>query len=217
MTTTTAWPLIPSMRYTPVRNSSYHIWWPWDIPKLFDHCLTPADLCMTFDPSNALCSGQGFFLPNLIAIGHYLAIWPLINPGWTLHDLWPQQYTTLRSGVLSTKFGAHKAFLSNLIPGWPLNDLWPEQCITLWSVVLPTKFGGGHRAFLKHFDFWITFDLWWGRFESNYALKPRWPVPYPNAKLQLDTSKHGEMHSRTYILTYPFTYRRGYSSSIEYV
>ena len=35
---------------------------------------------MTFDCSNALCSGQGFFLPNLVAIGHFWAIWPLIDP-----------------------------------------------------------------------------------------------------------------------------------------
>ena len=26
---------------------------------------------MTFDPSNALHSGQGFFPPNLVAIGHF--------------------------------------------------------------------------------------------------------------------------------------------------
>ena len=37
---------------------------------LFDPWLTPADPCMTFDPSNALRSGQGFFLPNLVALGH---------------------------------------------------------------------------------------------------------------------------------------------------
>ena len=84
---------------------------------------------MTFDPSNALHFGQGFFLPNLVAIGHFLAIWPLVDPRWPLHDFWPQ------------------------------------QCTTLWSEVLFTKFGS-HRAFLRQIDPWMTFDLWWGRFES---------------------------------------------------
>ena len=32
---------------------------------------------MTFDPSNALRSGQGFYSPNLVAIGHSWTIWPL--------------------------------------------------------------------------------------------------------------------------------------------
>ena len=37
---------------------------------LFDLWLTPADPCMTFDPSNALRSGQESFLPNLEAVEH---------------------------------------------------------------------------------------------------------------------------------------------------
>ena len=37
---------------------------------------------MTFDPSNALRCGQGFYSPNLVAIGHSWTIWPL-------DDLWP--------------------------------------------------------------------------------------------------------------------------------
>ena len=32
---------------------------------------TPDDPCMAFDPSNALRSGQGFFPPNLVAIGQF--------------------------------------------------------------------------------------------------------------------------------------------------
>ena len=42
--------------------------------KQFDLWLTLVDLCMTFDPSNAFYSGQRFFLPNLVAIGHLQAI-----------------------------------------------------------------------------------------------------------------------------------------------
>ena len=34
---------------------------------------------MTFDPSNALHFGQGFFLANLVAIGDFLSIWPLVE------------------------------------------------------------------------------------------------------------------------------------------
>ena len=92
----------------------------------FDLWLTLADPCMTFDPSNALRSGQGFFLPNLVAIGHCWASWPLLDPSRPLHDLQPQQCITLWSGVLPTKFGDHRALLSKLTPTWPqLTPAWP--------------------------------------------------------------------------------------------
>ena len=61
--------------------------------------------------------GQRFFLSNLVAIVHSCAIWPLVDPGWPLHDLWPQLCITLWSGALPTKFGDHRAFLKQL-------DLW---------------------------------------------------------------------------------------------
>ena len=50
--------------------------------------LTLADLCMTFDPINALHFGQWFYQLNLVAIGHFWAIWPLVSPSWPLRDLW---------------------------------------------------------------------------------------------------------------------------------
>ena len=53
--------------------AAYNALWPQDISKEFDLWLTLADPCMTFDLSNALCSGPGFFPPNLVAIGHCLA------------------------------------------------------------------------------------------------------------------------------------------------
>ena len=138
--------------------------------------MIPADPCMTFDPRNVLRSVQGYLLPYLVAIGNSWAIWPVVEPSWPLHDIWPHQCTTLRSGVLPTKLGCHRVFLSNLIPidpTWPLHDLWPHHCTTLWplydlrpkeyiifrSEVLPIKFGS-QRAFLKQFDFQMTFDLW---------------------------------------------------------
>ena len=51
-----------------------------------------------------------------------------------------------------------------------------EACTILRSGV-PTKFGG-HRAFLKQFDLWLTFDIWWGRFE-NVLLSLEGPNPTP--------------------------------------
>ena len=107
----------PSMHYALVNGSSYQIWWPSGIPRQFDLWLILADPCMTFDPTNAIHSGQGFFPPNLVAIGHSWTIWPLVDPGWPLHDLRPQQCITLWSGVLPTKFGNHRAFLRQI-------DLW---------------------------------------------------------------------------------------------
>ena len=105
---------------------STNIWWPQGISKDFDLWLTLADPCMTVDLSNALRSGQRFFPPNLVAIGHCKANWPLLDPSWPLHDLRPQQCITLWSVILSTKFGSHRAFISNLTPGWPLmTPAWP--------------------------------------------------------------------------------------------
>ena len=79
---------------------------------------------MTLDPSNALRFGQGFFPQNLVAIEHFLAIWPLVDPRWPLHDLWPQQCTALWSGALLTKFGSHRAFLRQIDPWMTFNPRW---------------------------------------------------------------------------------------------
>ena len=84
------------------------------------------DPCMPFDLSNELHVDQGFFLPNLVTIRHFQAIWPLVDPSWPQHDLWPQHCISLWSGVLPTKFGSHKALLSKLTPTWPqLTPTWP--------------------------------------------------------------------------------------------
>ena len=94
----------------------------WSISKQLDLLLTPSDP-MTFYPNIALHFGQEFFLPNLVAIEHSWAIWPLADPGWPLHKLWPQQCITLRAGVLTNKFCGHKAFLKQL-DLWMTFDLW---------------------------------------------------------------------------------------------
>ena len=86
----------------------------------------PQLTCKTIDLINALHSGLGSFLPNLVATGHFWGMWPLFDPSWPLHDLWPQQCITFWSGVLPTKFGGHRALLSKLTPTWPLiTPSWP--------------------------------------------------------------------------------------------
>ena len=52
-------------------------------------------------------------------------MWPLIDPIWPLHDLQPQQCTTLRPRILPTKSGSHRH--SCVI--WPLVD----PCMTFHS------------------------------------------------------------------------------------
>ena len=120
-------------------------------PYAFISYFTQLTLARSLTPSMHYTLVWGPFYQSLVATGHFKGIWPLVDLGWPVHDLWPQQYITLWSWVLPTKFGGHRAFLSNLTlvdPWWPLHDLWPQQCITLWPGVLPTKFGG-HRALLS--------------------------------------------------------------------
>ena len=52
---------------------------------------------------------------HLVAItGIPKDIWPLVDPGWPLRDLLPQQCTSLWSGVLPNKFDSHRAFVSQV-------------------------------------------------------------------------------------------------------
>ena len=97
---TPAWPLNPAMRYTIVRGSCNQIWQPSGISQQFDLWLTPADPCMTFDPSNELHFDQGYFLPNLVAIWHFKSIWHLVDPGWRTPawHLTPSMHYTLVRG-----------------------------------------------------------------------------------------------------------------------
>ena len=82
--------------------------------------LTPA---WPFDPSNELHFDQG---------SSHQICWPYsismqFDPGWPLHDLWPQKCITLWSGVLPTKFGGHRALLSKLTHSQPqLTPTWPS-------------------------------------------------------------------------------------------
>ena len=68
---TPAWPLTPAMHYALVRGFPTKFGGHRAFAKQVDPFLTPADPYMTFDPSNALRSGQEFFFPpNLVTIGH---------------------------------------------------------------------------------------------------------------------------------------------------
>ena len=77
---------------------------------------------MIVEPSIALHFGQGFFLLILEVIGHSWAIWPLVDPGWSLYELRPQQWIKL----------LHRFFLPNLVAKGIFKqfdrwmDLWPS-------------------------------------------------------------------------------------------
>ena len=75
---------------------------------------------------------------NLVDTDHFLADWPLVDPGWPLHDLWLQHCTTLWSGFLLIKFDSQNAFLEWPLvdPGWPQHDLLLQPCTTLGSEIL---------------------------------------------------------------------------------
>ena len=92
---------------------------------------------MTFDPRIALHFGQRFVIPILDVHRAFLSN---LTPGLPLHGLWPHECTTLRSGILPTKFGGHRVFLKQLGFGWPLtfggvtSKICPQ---TLWACPLP--------------------------------------------------------------------------------
>ena len=96
--------------------------------------------------------GSSYQLPNLVAIGHSWAIWHLVDLGWLLHDLRPHQCTTLRSGVLPTKFGSHRAFLCSFTsgvpfvdPGWPCKSFDPNKAfLFIQGFFLPNKVAIGY-------------------------------------------------------------------------
>ena len=132
--------LTPSMHCTLVCGPFYQIWWSQGIFKEFDLWLTPADPCMTFDPSNELHFDQGFFLPNLGSGG----IEKSHSCKWAKWIQWHalphiQQSTQQRNKGYypnlhgwdfsippSPKFGGHTSFLSNLTSSWPwLTPAWP--------------------------------------------------------------------------------------------
>ena len=127
----------------------YKLFYPADPCKIFDPINALHSGLGSFLP---IFGGHRAFLRNLTSGWPWLTrAWPLtlaihyalvmgpshqiwwpqgivkqLDPSWPLHDLWPQQCITLWSVILPTKFGGHRAFLSNLTPGWPLmTPAWP--------------------------------------------------------------------------------------------
>ena len=73
---------------------------------------------------------------DLVAIGDFHAIWPLVDGGWSLHDLWPvtMYHTLVRSSSYHpTKFGSKRTFLSNFTFGWP------HTCRSCWGLPGSTR------------------------------------------------------------------------------
>ena len=83
---------------------------------------------MTFDPSIALHFGQGFFLPNLVAIGHSWTISPCLNPVDPCMTFNPSNALHFTVRGSSYEIGGHRAFLKQL-------DLW--MTFDPWSAPYP--------------------------------------------------------------------------------
>ena len=91
-------------------------------------CMPIHDICinsMTFDPSNALHSGQGFFPPNLVTIGHFWANWPYLTPADPFVTFDPS------NALRFIRNSSHQIWWpqvnpKQLTPGWPqLTPAWP--------------------------------------------------------------------------------------------
>ena len=135
-------------------------------------------------------------------------IWTLVDPGWPMHDLWPQQCTMLWSWILPTKFGGHRALLSKLTPDWPQLTLsWPLTPAMHYTLVRDSSHQiWWPQGISKQFDPWLTLDdpcmifgpqrcitLWSGvlpiKFGGHRALlsrlTPTWPQLTPSWPLTL--------------------------------
>ena len=139
---TPAWSVTQSRHYILVRDScksNSHMTFLSNFTSDWPQ-LTP---CKTFDTINAL---HQIWWPR-----HFKGIWPLVDPGWPLHVFWPQQWVTIWSRVLPTKFSGHTSFLSHLTSGWPrLTPAWPLTPAIRYTLVrdFSTKFSG-HKALLS--------------------------------------------------------------------
>ena len=136
----------------------------------------------------------------MVAIGHILAIWPLVDYDW-LHYLWPLnkgykltwskekvwksvwiQAKSLQNGMKINV--SARIWQSDFLKAWiqttawkltplltpAIHPCWPQQC-TFCSVILPTKFGS-HWAFLSNVhSVWPLITLAWPlTLEIHYAL-----------------------------------------------
>ena len=133
--------------------------WPsWPVQDLWPHqCFT-----LWSGILSTKFGGHLAFLRNLTSAGPQLTpTWPLtpamhyalvrgsshqiwwpkgivkqIDPSWPLYNIWPQQCIMLWSGILSAKFGGHRALLSKLTPNWPqLTPTWPSTTAMHYALV----------------------------------------------------------------------------------
>ena len=165
---------------------------------------------MTFHPSIALHFGQGFFLPNFVAIGHSWAIWPLVDPGWPLHVLWPHQCTLFWSGC----------FLPNLVVIEHSWAIWPlltpvDPCMTFDpgnALHFSQQFFPPNLGAIGHFKSNLTTEwpLTFGRMASKICSQTPWgpsPTPMPTFS-SIPRSTTAYLH--TYI-------QIGHFSSIDFI
>ena len=92
------------------------------------------------------------YIPNVVAIGHSWAIWPLVDHPWRLTPAWP---LTPEMQVLPTKFGGHRSFLKEL-DLWVTSNLWSgrfEKLTVSHGHLAPTtlpSFSSMPRSTTKH-------------------------------------------------------------------
>ena len=87
-------------------------------------------------------------------------------------------------------------------PRWPLHDLWPLcSCEGFFWPNLVAR----HRAFVRQLDLWMSFDLWWDRFETMLSnLEGLPPIPMPSFSSVLQSMmKRTAGHRPTCIHTDP--------------
>ena len=102
-------------------------WLPYSISKQLHLYLNQGDPYLTFDPNNALHSGQGLFLPNLVAFIRVflLAIWFVVDPGWRLNDIGPHRCIKTPASVFPpTKFWQPYGISEQLDPLVTPNDFY---------------------------------------------------------------------------------------------
>ena len=96
--------------------------WPW-----LTHC-------MIFNPNNGLHTSTGLLAPLLVVPGHVLANWTLVDPGWSLHAVWPHNCVARQRFFFPYLF-AKEYFEGNFTSGCPLNlggvplKSWPQASL----------------------------------------------------------------------------------------
>ena len=115
---------------------------------------------------------------------------------------------------------SHQILLQRCIPEQFDPRLIPTDFYMTFDPINVLNFGssykfGGHRAFPRHLNLWMTFNLLWGRFENMLPIVvDPFPTVMPIFSL-IPQSKTKRMAVDTYIPTYLHAYRLGYFSGID--